>query len=261
MDSQNKRGIDGWLRRAASWLGEFADPLLALLSGIAVGISGVFGWITGDALPAATLLVLSVVAFSLLRERSQRLRTAKSMEDLGDKVAATEQSVQALHSRSPYHVIRDESVWDIERADGTLVLCHRRKKIRLLQDDVLALYDWGWSDGQEDAPEYTGAEKVDNFTAEGKSYSLLSLRRFYPRNAIVDLGIRRTMRNALTANQERINHNTLDRTELLIVIVIWPAARPPKATRINRTTAAGQRTSEDAAERLEIRNGRPAITV
>lgn len=260
MVPEDRAGVIGWLKARGEWLAEYADPLLALLSGIAVGLAGVFGIIKGDALPATTLLVLSVVAFALLRERSQRMRAAKVMTEIEQRLAATNDSVRALHSRSPYRVILDETLWDI-KDDGRLTQFHRKRKIRLLQDDVLSLYDWGWSDGDEDDPDYTGATKVDSFQFEGRKYSLLSLRRFYPRNSIVDLGIRRTLHDALTAAQERINMHCLDPTDVQIVTVQWPPGRHPSSVRLNRMSANGDRAIENVDGRLGVIGGRSELRI
>jgi membrane protein implicated in regulation of membrane protease activity len=257
---QQAGGIVGWLKARGRWLAEYADPLLALVSGVAVGVAGVFGAIKGDALPAATLLVLSVVAFALLRERSQRIDATTRLNSIEHRITATDESVKALHSRSPYRVVSDDTLWDIQN-DGELTQFHRKKKIRLLQDDVLSLFDWGWSDGEEDEPDYTGAVKVDSFSYEGRQYSLLSLRRFYPRNSIVDLGIRRTLHGALTAPQERINMHCLDPTDFMVVTVQWPLDRAPRSVRLNRVSANGERSSESAEDRLAVKGGRTMLKI
>lgn len=250
MDQTNKHGLSKRLHDAGHWLEGRADPLLGLVLGVAAALAGLFGWIKGDTLAAATLIVLSVVAFALLRERSLRIDANKALGELNESMDDVHESVASLHGRSPYHVVRDESEWDLVEKDGSLVHVRRTKRIKFDQDEVLSLYDWGSGDGTEDEPQYTGATKVDTFQAEGKTYALLSLRRFYPRGHEMTLGINRTHRDALTKDQERININSLDQTKLLVMKIVWPADRPPSAVRLNHTTADGVRTSQPVDSRV-----------
>jgi membrane protein implicated in regulation of membrane protease activity len=239
-----------------------ADPLFILLAGLAVGFGGVFGLVKGDNLTSATLLVLSVVGFSLLQERSLRLDAKKKLDEIGDQLAETESTVKALHSGSPYHVLLDAATWDISAQDGSLAYGTREKKIRFEHNKVLSLYDFAQGDGTDAAAEYSHGKKVDSFVFEGRRYSLIGLGRIYSRGDEIDFCVKRTMRNTFpTSHGECIGVRTLDPTTQLRIDVTWPRDRALRAVRLGITTAAGQSRYEDVTSQVMTRDGRPMYTV
>lgn len=78
-----------------------ADTVFLLLAGAIVGFLGVIGAVKGEDLTSATLFVLAVLGFSLLRERSMRLKANQRLDAIGEQIAGTQQAVKALHTGHP----------------------------------------------------------------------------------------------------------------------------------------------------------------
>jgi hypothetical protein len=220
------------LKRAASWTAEHLDPLAALLAGAAAALAGLFGWLEGDALTTATLGVLVVVAFSLVRERTLRLNASKRIDEAVAEAVRTRADVKLLESGHPYHVVASESTWDL-RADGSVRVL-RWKRLRFAQNDVIAVVDWSTGDGTALNITYKPGKVVHNFVVEGRNYSLVALDRPYARDEEQDLIIERERRATFVKSPDRVWVYCLDPTTMMRATVRWPLTRPPTAVRFLR---------------------------
>jgi membrane protein implicated in regulation of membrane protease activity len=249
------------LRQLATGAAERADAIFLLAAGATVGLLGVFGLVKGDNLTSATLFVLAVLGFALIRERSHRLRTNENVASLAEDVAGTREAVSSLHSGSPYHVLLDEATWDISAPDGSKAKGARKKKIKFVQNRVFALYDFAEGDGREDDVRYTPGTKVHEFPFEGRRYRVISLGRFYSRDDEIDFSIERNLTDSFLKQSENIGVRTLDITNRLRMNVIWPRDRKPRAVRLGKTTASGVSHYDDVTAQMTVRDGRPFYSV
>lgn len=94
-------GKADWVRRLGIYIGRRPDPVAALLCGLAAGLAGVFGLLEGDALTTATLGVLTVVAFSLVRERSLRIAADERTDEVLEQTTRHGGPSRPLRARSP----------------------------------------------------------------------------------------------------------------------------------------------------------------
>jgi membrane protein implicated in regulation of membrane protease activity len=230
---------------------EFAEPLVAAIAGLVLAVVGLAGWVTGDKLAAATLFVLTVVAISLLRERSLRVNANQNIEALGGQLAETTDAVNAIQSGNPYSVLLHETTWDIDQPDGSLVYATRLKKIRIDQNNVFALYDFASGDGEISA-EYSPGTRRSKFLGHGgRDYDLIDLGRIYNRGERLDFEVKRTVRDGFKAEREVVAVDTLDATERMVLRILWPAGCPPTALRLGRGTPSHEWRSEDVIEKLD----------
>lgn len=229
---QNGWGKFEWLKTALEWAGGHLDPLAALLAGAVAALAGLFGWLEGDALTTATLGVLVVVAFSLVRERTLRLNASKRIDEALSEVLRTREDVKLLDSGHPYHVVVSESTWDL-RDDGSARVI-RWKKLRFAQNDVIAVVDWASGDGATTQTTYQPGKVVHSFVVDGRNSTLVALDRPYARDEEQDLLIERTRRDAFLKDPDRVWVFCIDPTSLMRITVRWPTARPPRAIRFLR---------------------------
>jgi hypothetical protein len=230
-------GKDGWgkfewLKNALEWTGGHLDPLAALLAGAVAALAGLFGLLEGDALTTATLGVLVVVAFSLVRERTLRLNASMRISETLAESIRTREDVKLLDSGHPYHVVVSESTWDL-RDDGSVRVI-RWKKLRFAQNDVIAVVDWATGDGTPTQTKYKPGRLVHTFAVDGRNSTLVALDRPYARDEEQDLLIERTREQAFLKSPDRVWVFCLDPTSLMRITVRWPTSRPPSAVRFLR---------------------------
>lgn len=247
--------------RILRWAGEVAEPLVAVVAGLGLAVAGLTGALTGDKLTAATLLVLSVVALSLLRERTLRVSAKHAINALGSRIDATTDAVNAIQTGNPYTVLSHETTWDIVEPDGSLVVATRVKKLRIDQNKVVSLYDIAEGEGTREIA-YSPGEAVASFFGEGHWLTLVSLGRVYYRGEHFDFTVKRTARDAFVRKHEAINVLTRDRTEHLRLTVKWPKDTPPTAVGLSRATPSEEWRTEDVTHLLEHdEDGRPFYRV
>lgn len=220
------------------------DALAALAAGItAVILVGTGSNEKPKDLAAITLAVLSVVAFSLVVERSLKFKSGKEIEEVRDEVKKIHQALRVLESGSPYHVTESESTWDI-RDDGS-VFARRRKHLRFSQEDVVTVIDWVKGDGAIKSISYHPSAKVDpihRYVNDGRQYSLIALDRPYGREEELDFVIERTMERCFVKTPDRVIVVPLESTSLVKMKVRWPKDRAPSAVRFTRRTDTERQT-------------------
>lgn len=238
-------------QRFWSLAAEYGEPLVAILAGLVLGILGLAGGIEGDDLAGATLIVLSILAWSLLRERLLRIEANKNIEALEGGLGETIDAVNAIQSGNPYSVLSHETTWDIVEADGSLVIATRVKKIRIDQNNVFALYDFSTGDGNRDI-EYSPGSCVSTFIGHGgKEYDLIDLGRIYNRGERIDFKVRRTVRDGFLADRELVAVDTRDATERMTLTVVWPPDRPPTSLTLSRGTPSHDWKNEDVLKEVK----------
>lgn len=231
--------------RGAKWIGGRLDTLAALIGGataaILVGTGSVES--TKD-LAALTLAVLSVVAFSLVVERSLKFKSGKELEEVreqvqkvGDDVQRAYQALRVLESASPYHVVESDSTWDIQE-DGSVNVV-RRKRLRFSQEDVVTVIDWVKGDGSIQGITYrpsASESPIHSYINDGRQYSLIALDRPYGRDEELDFFTERRVENCFVKTPDRTTVVPLESTSLVKMRVRWPADHPPQAVRFSRRT-------------------------
>jgi len=250
-DNKKQRDRSFW-----SLAAEFAEPVVAFVAGGVLAILGFTGDLDEKQLISAALVVLSLLAFSLLRERLLRTDTRETVEALDGRLDDATDSINALQSGNPYRVICHETTWDIIEPDGSLVIATRRKEIRIDQNNVFALHDFAWGDGSREN-EYSPGEAVAEFHGEGRTHQLIALGRIYYRGEDLDFNVKRTVRDGFLGDHEFVSIDTRDATEKLRVKILWPPDRPPTALRLVRSTPSMEFRNTDVFDQVAQKDGRP----
>jgi hypothetical protein len=233
--------LKGEAASAAKWIIGRLDTLAAVLGGGTVAVIAATGGLEGHDLGTAILSLLSVVAFSMVVERSLRLKASQGIEEVRVDIQKLREALRVLESGSPYHVTVSESTWDIKE-DGAVDLV-RRKHLRFSQDDVVTVLDWLKVDGNIKSIKYRPApgERVHSYESDGREHVLVALDRPYARDEELDFFVERSVEQCFMKTPERVTVHTLESTSLIKMAVRWPSSKPPHAVRFYRRTDAERR--------------------
>lgn len=124
--------------------------------------------------------MFSTIVFSILpnltdlADKSLGHLWPKIAERLGD---AASEVVRKIFADGVYEVLDYESTLEIYDSKGTKATFSKTKKVRYLQNNVIAFQDYAWGDGNILLNYHTSRGKpVDLYRSGFKTYVLLSLR-------------------------------------------------------------------------------------
>ena len=179
---------------------------------------------------------------------------AGKMWKIGRKV------MRGLANEGVYEVLDYESTLELHDRGGKKATFKKRKKVRYLQDNIIAYQDHGWGDGKILINYRTSRGKaVDRYRAGYKTYILLSLREVKNRGNIDEFNIAWDIRNGFLTEDGYWSTDITNQTRRIKVNVIFPKSRPPSRLTIEENNR--QRThilNKDAQKRLP--DGRWRVT-
>lgn len=125
------------MRRFVSWIWDQLDPLMALLLGAVCSILGLAGIASGPILSAAILGTLTLIAFSIMRERTAREKiqgkidgVQGKMDGLIDKIEKPIADAFFSHSKDEEPLIKDaEHLLLLVQETGSLITEQKREQI------------------------------------------------------------------------------------------------------------------------------------
>jgi hypothetical protein len=159
-----------------------------------------------------------------------------------------------------YEVLEYDATLEIMDAKGEAASLTRHEVIRLLQDNVVALHDHAWGDG-ELFEEYQCQPGVPvDFYKDGSKYNILiSLRETKNRGDVIDLWIERVIKGGYLEQDEWLETEVDHWTEHLKLSVIFPQERPcQRATVTQRST--DETTTLDGRHFATLSDGRQILT-
>jgi hypothetical protein len=125
-------------------------------------------------------------------------------------------------------VLEYESTLEIHDIKGTRATFKKIKKVRYLQDNIIAFQDYAWGDGEILINYRTNRGKpVDWYRSGYKTYILLSLRDAKNRGDIDEFNIQWDIRRGFLTEDGYWSTDISQRTKHLKVNVIFPKSRPP----------------------------------
>ena len=154
-----------------------------------------------------------------------------------EEVTRGREAAEALLSGRQYKLLRTENTWDLCDPQGNKVIGTKKRKVRFLQDEVLAMHDHYESPGRISAFESLAPrqyDQVDDFVVGGKQYFLISLRRFWRRNEETEIEFRRTLEGSFTNPRESVSVTVEEEVDELVMTVIWPDAHTPSRVFLER---------------------------
>lgn len=154
--------------------------------------------------------------------------------------------LRGMTNEGMYEVLEYESTLELQDKEGKKAAFRKRKKVRYLQNNIIAFQDYGWGDGDQ----FKGYRAkpgipVDKYKNGYKTYILLSLREVKNRGDTDDFHIQWNIRNGFLRPDGFWETDISSHTKSVTVNVIFPKERPPQnirlvETNIQKTTILGQ---------------------
>jgi hypothetical protein len=145
---------------------------------------------------------------------------------------------RGLSNEGMYEVLEYSSILELHDKAGKKASFKKRKKVRYLQDNIIAYQDYGWGDGKflqkyRSSP----AVPVDQYKAGYKTYVLLSLREVKNRGDVNEFFIQWEIENGFLKPNGFWDTDVSNRTKQMKVSVIFPKNRPPQKVKLEQTNA------------------------
>ena len=137
--------------------------------------------------------------------------------------------IRGLTPEGMYETLVYESTLELLNKEGTKARFHKRKKVRYLQDNIIAYQDYAWGDGN--ILRYyrcTPGKPVDHYRLGYKTYVLLSLREVKSRGYVDEFNIQWNIKDGFLVSDGFWDTDISHRTKYLRVTVIFPEDRHPK---------------------------------
>lgn len=171
---------------------------------------------------------------------------AGEMWKIGRKV------MRGLSNEGMYEVLNYESTLELHDRGGKRATFSKRKKVRYLQDHIIAYQDSAWGDG-EILVNYrcTPGKPVDRYRCGHKTHILISLREVKNKGDIDEFNIRWGIHKGFLLQTGFWATGITNRTKRIKVQIIFPKSRPP--LRLSLVEGNRQRTrsfNRNAKKRL-----------
>jgi len=156
------------------------------------------------------------------------LRTWDSLSRLWDKA----------HYHGMYEILDYDSTLEILDPNGGKAILTRREAIRFLQNNVVAIHDHAWGDGDIFADYHCQPGVPVDFYEDGSKHNILiSLRETKDRGDVIELWVQRAIEHGLIKNQEWLETEIDHWMKHLKLSIIFPQKRPcQRATLSRRST-------------------------
>jgi hypothetical protein len=177
-----------------------------------------------------------------------------------------------LRSKVSYHgmyeILEYEATLELMDEKGEAASLTRHQVIRFLQDNVVAIHDHAWGEGEIFAEYHCQPGVPVDIYKDGSRYNILiSLRETKNRGDVIDLWIERVIKDGFLADEEWLETEVDHLTEHVKLAVIFPHDRPCRRATItqrstNETVALdGQHfsTMSDGRQRVSWQNKRPKL--
>ena len=182
------------------------------------------------------------------------------IEIIGELWKLISKMLRGMANEGVYEVLDYESTLEIHNRNGTRATFKKRKKIKYLQDNIIAYHDHAWGDGEILLDYRTSRGKaVDLYRSGYKTYILLSLREVKNRGDIDEFDIQWNLRNGFLTEDGYWSTDVSQKTNHIKMSVIFPKTRPPLSLMIEESNRKRTRPlSPNAKKRLP--DGRWMVT-
>jgi hypothetical protein len=228
------------LRRAARFTWRNLDALLVIVAAGVIVALDLLNRVEPAVVRSATLALLGITAFVLLRDRSERavLLDFRRRADraLGDLQALSKVANDAL-SELPYEVLTQTCEWDILSRDQSVATSTVR--LRFTRGAISTLESWCGGTGElldwsawwkyPDDSQWNKAEGIHKAEVEGGTKNIFALSREHSRDEVIDWHVRREARGRFPTRSESVSIRPLvpnvDHPRQMRLF--WPAGIPP----------------------------------
>jgi len=137
-----------------------------------------------------------------------------------------------------YEILDYRSTLDLHDETGERATISRYQMIRFLQDNVVAIHDHAWGDGELFAKYHCHPGTAVDFYRDGSMWNVLvSLRETKNRGDTIPFTVERTIAGGFLAKSEWLETEVDHLTSRLHLSVIFPKTRPCLRATLTRKTA------------------------
>ena len=167
---------------------------------------------------------------------------------------------RGLSHEGMFEVLEYECTLELLDCSGKKADFKKRKKVRYLQDNIIAYQDHAWGDGKIlQSYQCAPGKPVDRYRFDYKTYILISLREVKNRGDVDEFNIQWKMQNGFLKFNESWTTDIGDRTKHVHVSIIFPKGRHP--TRIAMVENHHRRTHDLGNEyKKRLPDGRLRVT-
>ena len=141
--------------------------------------------------------------------------------------------------RGLYEILDYDATLEIVDTLGKEAVLTRRETIRFLQDNVVAIHDHAWGDGEIFARyKCQPGVPVDCYEDGSKHNVLISLRETKNRGDVIELWIERAIRGGLLREHEWIETEIDHLMKHLRLSIVFPVGRPCRRATLSRRSSS-----------------------
>jgi hypothetical protein len=164
--------------------------------------------------------------------------------------------INKLTNNGIYETLDYESTLELQNRAGTKATFSKRKKIRYLQDNIIAYQDYAWGDGKILRNYRTNLGKpVDRYRSGYKTYILLSLREVKNHGDVDEFIIQWNIRRGFLTEDGYWSTNVSQLTKHIKINVIFPKSRPPSRLSLEENNSRRTQILERKAQQ-QLPDGR-----
>jgi hypothetical protein len=168
--------------------------------------------------------------------------------------------LRGLADEGMYEVLEYESTLELLDKQGKKAILQKRKKVRYLQNNIIAYQDYGWGDGEQfQSYKAKPGIKVDQYKVGYKTYILLSLREVKNRGDVDEFHIQWKIGKGFLKKDGFWETDVSSRTHQMKVRVIFPEARPPHNVRLVENNRQ-KTTPLNGSAKKQLPDGRWQVT-
>jgi hypothetical protein len=254
---------------------EYLDVLAAAAVVILAAVQEAQGELQGDRLTRTTAILVAIMAFALVRERTSRKSgfasvkrrlhkiESSAVQVVGDagsirraaestEIAATEtravvtEALGVLAGERPYEVLSAQFRWEMLSSDGARAKATTTRDLRFTANNVFCIYEYSRASSGQTVP-IECSELIDGrrkrlpIMSEGvpgpqnKRFRIISLEGFRSRGERMVIESSRRLENAFRKKREDVKVEVAAGTDQVTITVIWPADCALEAVAIERT--------------------------
>lgn len=177
--------------------------------------------------------------------------------------SAWQKAIAAWHKTQyygMYEVLDYESTLEIVDRRGDSAVLRRREVIRFLQDNVVAIHDHAWGDGQIFADYQCQPGTPVDFYKDGSKFNvLISLRETKNRGDVLEFWVDRGIKQGLLQEMEWLETEIDHWTRKMRLNVIFPKERPCRRATLSRRSTGKASVLSDRHFAL-LPDGRQKLT-
>ncbi|MFC2028865.1 hypothetical protein ACFLTX_02950 [Chloroflexota bacterium] len=181
-------------------------------------------------------------------------------EILYDVLKLGNKLISGLSSEGMYEVLEYEATLELHDSEGRRASFKKRKKIRYLQNNIIAYPDYAWGDGKILLDfKCSPGIPVDRYRSGFKTFILLSLREVKNKGDTDEFNIQWKIKDGFLVPECFWDTDITNRTRSIQINLIFPKSRRPKKVSLMESNTGKTKTLPTNAKQ-QLPDGRWIVT-